>query len=297
MLTSFLQIIKWKNLLHIVVVQFLLKFCFLNGYDFQTKLTFVDLTILSIATTSILVSGHLFNYYLAPKKREDIFSKTHALYISYVFGFVGTIVGIYLSFFIDKPSYSFIFILSLLAVLSYFKLIRIKTFFSNIAVSFVRVFSVLLVLWFDYPVNLEVNQFNLFFNLELIIISFIGYSFFANIIRGILFDIKNINNDHFENQQTLPILLGRKRAKNIVNVILIGLMLIATVILFLIKIKFIQFIILFTVVFPQLWFIYQLSVASSDKQYKLLYNKGNLAYYFTFLSVPLFTYYFKYVIT
>ncbi|CAL2103006.1 conserved membrane protein of unknown function [Tenacibaculum sp. 190130A14a] len=298
MLTHFLNIIKWKNLLHITVVQFMLKYCFLYGYNFETKLSFVDLILLSITTTSILASGYLYSYYIDNKKRYmEIFSKDHAVNIAMIFGIVGVFLGTYLSFFVGKPYYSFIFIIALFALISYYKTVRTKTFFSNIVNSFIRIFSALLVWWFDYPVSLDSLQLDLFFQVEVIAMSFIAYSFFANIIRGILYNIKYIDKDHQKKQQTLPVLLGRKRAKNIANAILIGLLILTVVILVLfIKDKFIKAIIFITVIVPQLWLIYHLSSVDTPKQYESLFKKSNIAYYFTFLSVPLFTYYFKYVI-
>ncbi|OSY89209.1 hypothetical protein WH52_00715 [Tenacibaculum holothuriorum] len=298
MFDSFLSIIKWKKLVHIVVVQFLFKYCFLYGYGFETKLTFVDLGVLSLSTITILASGYLAGYYLRYKSNKHlVFSSKDALALSVIFGVTGVALGIYLSVFIGKPYYSIIQFISLFGAILYFKLVRKKTFFNNIMEGVLKVLCVLIVWWFDYPIELNAAQANTFFYLQLITIFYVTYSFLGNILREILIDIININNDYIKKHKTLPIVLGRKRAKNIILTVSIFI-LFATVAfaLLVVKDKFILGVIFLFGTVPQLWFIKRLMGVNTSIEYQKFMKVSNLVYILAVVSIPIIAIYFKYVI-
>ncbi|WP_407704762.1 UbiA prenyltransferase family protein [Tenacibaculum tangerinum] len=211
---------------------------------------------------------------------------------------IGILIGVLLSFKIDKIHYSLIFIICPILVYLYSTNNTKKSFFSNIVTSFLKPFAIITLWWFDSPVNLSKEQWDLLYYLQLITIIYAIISFLSNIVLGIITDIININEDNFNKQNTLPIVLGRKRAKNI------ALMLSIIVFVFVLSIaiacmenKFILKTIIFLGTLPELYFIYRLMNASELKDYKKLYATGKVLLFLALLSIPIIAYYFKYVIS
>ena len=295
---SFLSIIKWKKLVHVVVVQFLFKYCFLYGYGFKTKLSFVDLGVLSLSTITIIASGYLLGYYLRNRtSKRLVFSSKDALMLSLIFGVTGLGLGIYLSIYIEKPFYSIIQILSLAGLILFFNIVRKKTFFSNISEGILKVLCVLIVWWFDYPIKLNSAQANTFFFLQLLTIFYLSYSFLGNIVREVLLDIVKIDSHYIKKYKTLPIVLGRKRAKSVIVTISVFI-LFATIAFLVLYVKddFIFGVIFLFNTVPQLWFIKQLMGVNTSKEYQKFIKISNLVYLLAVISIPIIAIYLKYVI-
>lgn len=297
MLSTFFNIIHWKELLYFIFLLFLFKFCFLYGYGFKTTLSFFDLSLLALSSVFIIASGYLTNYFKRKQGIKNVFPLQEIKVAIIVFAFLGFFLGVLLSFKINKPSYSFIFLFCLIATILYAINTKKKTFIDSIGKSFLKPFIILVVLWFDAPISLTPSQWDLFFKLQAIAIVYIIISFLGNIVREIVIDINKINNDYSRKNSTLPVLLGRKRAKNIALVlsILVSFIVIYFSITFL-KSKYLLLSVLLLVTLPELIFIYYLIQASTQKNFKFLYKISNIAYLLGILSVPIVTYYFKYVI-
>ncbi len=297
MLANFLNIIHWKRLLYFAFLLFLFKFCFLNGYGFETTLSFYDLSVLAISGMLILASGYLFNYFYRKQGKRVKFSVEKAKKYAIVFAIFGLILGFLLSFKIQKPGYSLIFIFCYTFTYFYSKTVRIKTFFSNILKSFIKSFVILFVCWFDFPKDLSSLQWDLFFKLQAIILLYVVISFLSNIVREIIIDINNLNYDNTNKHKTLPILLGRNRAKNIALAITIFVCLIVFIVIVIyVKNTYLLTIIIFLATIPELFLIYHLMTASNAGDYKFIYKISNITYFLGVLSVPIISYFLKYVI-
>ncbi len=296
MLSVFLNIIKWKRLLYFSFVLFLFKFCFLYGYGFKTALTFFDLGILTISFSSLFASGHLINYSYR-KHINKVFPPKKSKTLSYILMGVGLILGIFLSFKINKPLYSLIFIfLAFIEYLYSYKFFK-KNFFNNLFKSFLIPFAIICVWWFDAPLNLSSSQWDLFFQLQLTTIIYVIISFLSNLVKDLVTDIKNIDVDNFKSHETIPILLGRKRAKMIVLFVSIFIcVFVFTLALVFKDNKYIFITILIFGTIPELYFIYRLLNSSTPKEYESLHKVVNIVYFIGILSIPIIAYYFKYVI-
>ena len=297
MLFIFLNIIRWKELLYLTFILFLFKFSFLYGYGFKTTLTFFDLGILSISGSLILASGYLINYYYKKQRGEKKISKKKIKTYYTLFGFFGILFGTFLSFKIQKPTYSFIIIFCYLIIFIYSKNITKKAFINNLVKSVLKGLTILLVCWFDSPTIASSTQWDLFFKLQVIIIIYVIISFLRNIVREIIISINNLNHDNASKYKTLPILLGRNRAKNIA----LGIGILDCLIILSVTIIYAKNIYLFAIIMllgtiPELFFIYHLMNASKADDYKFLYKTSNVCYFLAVLSIPLIAYYFKYVI-
>lgn len=296
---SFINIIQLKRLLYFSFVLFLFKFCFLYGYGFKTALSFFDLGILTFSFISLFAAGYLFNYYhrKVNSKKKKPFPLKKAKTLSLVFSAISLILGVLLSLKIQKPLYIFIFIFGVIITYTYSKSAIKKTFLNNLIQSFLIPFAIICLWWFDAPVNLSSPQWDLFFKLQLATILYACVSFLSNLVRVLIIDIKNVDKDHFNKHHTIPILLGRKRAKNIILAISIFtcFFVFSLAILFA-DIKYIYLTIIILGTIPELYFIYHLMKASTKNDFIKLYKITNIVYMLGILSIPIIAYYFKYVI-
>ncbi|REH48795.1 hypothetical protein C7448_10573 [Tenacibaculum gallaicum] len=294
---TFLNIIQWKKIVYFIFILFLFKFSFLHGYGFKTTLSFLDLGLLSISSAFLLASGYLTSFYFRSPQKKTKFPLQKAKKTSIYLMFIGIIIGLFLSVKISKPWYGFIFITCPIIVYLYSKNNIQKTFFSNIVTSFLKPFALLTLLWFDFPLNLSIKQWELFYDLQLITIGYVVISFLSNIVIEIIIDIINVNQDNLNKQNTLPVLLGRKRAKNIALMLsVIGCFFVFSIAIAFIKNKFIFSTIMLLGTIPELYFIYRLMVASETKDYQILHKISYFNFFFALLSVPTIAYYIKYVI-
>ncbi|WP_428740368.1 hypothetical protein [Tenacibaculum sp.] len=294
---TFLNIIQWKKIVYFIFILFLFKFCFLYGYRFKTTLSFFDLGLLSISSALLLASGYLISFYFRNQlKKTRICLEKIKITSSYIL-ILGVIIGFIFSFKIHKPWYGLIFVFSPIVVILYSKNNPIKNFFSSIVTSFLKPFAIITLWWFDSPIDPSPSQWDLFFMLEMVTMLYILISFLGNISREIIVDIINTNEDNLQNQKTLPILLGRKRAKNVALILSVTVwFLIFFVAVIFIKNKFILTTIILLGNIPQLYYIYLLMNATDIKNYKFLYTVNQFIFLFALASVPVVAYYFKYVI-
>ncbi|MBE7660334.1 hypothetical protein [Tenacibaculum finnmarkense] len=293
MISTLLKVIRWKLLLYFAIVFFLFKYCFLYGYGFETILSFFDAAILTSALLLLIASSYLVVFYKGKQLgKANLFlpySKKYAI----IFGVLGLILSSFLCFKIERPSYSFLFLIFFSIIIRYSKKIIEKTFMSNILRPFLRSFFVLFVCWLDRPINISsTTQLDLFFKLQIILSIYIISAFLTNIVRGIIIDI--INYDRKSKNETLPFLLGRNRAKKTAIIITIITCFSLLLIPFLyIENLYVRLLILSLTVFYRLFFYYYLLGASTTSNYTFLLKILNISFVLAFLSIPILSYYLK----
>ncbi|MCD8454613.1 hypothetical protein LNJ08_09410 [Tenacibaculum finnmarkense genomovar ulcerans] len=293
MISTLLKVIRWKLLLYFAIVFFLFKYCFLYGYGFETILSFFDAAILTSALLLLIASSYLVVFYKGKQLgKANLFlpySKKYAI----IFGVLGLILSSFLCFKIERPSYSFLFLIFFSIIIRYSKKIIEKTFMSNILRPFLRSFFVLFVCWLDRPINISsTTQLDLFFKLQIILSIYIISAFLTNIVRGIIIDI--INYDRKSKNKTLPFLLGRNRAKKTVIIITIITCFSLLLIPFLyIENLYVRLLVLSLTVFYRLFFYYYLLGASTTSNYTFLLKILNISFVLSFLSIPILSYYLK----
>ncbi|WP_275315567.1 UbiA family prenyltransferase [Tenacibaculum bernardetii] len=295
-LNTILNIIQWKRLLYLVFVLYLFKYCFLYGFGFNTVLSFYDLAILATSITSLIASSHLILHYNNIKKSKDSLLKYTKIF-AFFFGVIGLTLGTLISYKIDKPHYSLFFFSCMILLFIYSKKIKQKTFMSNILKPFLKSFVVLFVCWYDFPLNITSSKLDLYFNLQVIVILYVIISFLTSIIKEIIIDIKNINQDNFYKNKTLPVLLGRRRSKNIaMTITVLACFLVVFIAFFYVTNVYIRCVIISFGIIPELFFIYFLNKALNSDDYSNLLRILNVGYVLAFISIPIISYHLKHVI-
>ncbi|WP_299127808.1 geranylgeranylglycerol-phosphate geranylgeranyltransferase [uncultured Winogradskyella sp.] len=229
----FLNLIRYKNLLIIALVQILIKYAlllpFYESHGVETALTPLAFFLLVFATICIAAAGYVIND-IYDIKADEInrptkviiskhISEKVALNLFIILNIIGVGLGFYLSNGIDKSGYFVIFFIASALLYMYSSYLKQILLVGNIVISLVVTLSVLLVGVFELlpvisPSNRAVQIF--FFKL---ILDYAIFAFIINFLRELVKDIEDIDGDHKTKIQTLPIVLGRARTTKIVSIV------------------------------------------------------------------------------
>ncbi|MDG5493165.1 geranylgeranylglycerol-phosphate geranylgeranyltransferase [Psychroserpens sp. SPM9] len=231
-----LNLIRWKNLLMIIVAQVLIKYALFEFFNTATALTDFNFTLLVIITLCLAAAGNIINdiYDLETdsinKPNKVVIGKQVSEKLAYNLFFalniIGIALGFYLSHSIGKSSFFAIFVIISLALYVYASYLKGTVLFGNVLISFLVAMSLIIVGIFDLlPVTFTDNRTTqmAFFD---IVIDYALFAFFINLVREIIKDIQDIDGDYKSGMNTLPIVLGRERANKIafaVSMIPIGM--------------------------------------------------------------------------
>ena len=303
---AFFNLIRWKNLLLIALLQFLIKYYLLSDFSFQTILSNSLFYILVFATITITAAGYIINDIIdikvdainKPNKViiDNKISIPNAKKLYFLLTSIGILAGIYVSIKVDKPLFSLCFIAISLLLYTYSKYLKGKVLIGNIVVSLLLAFSILILLFFDIPIKMNSMQWSLYLKIQFVIIIYAVFAFLLNFIREIIKDIEDIDGDYNEELKTFPIIFGRKRARNFVIFIsVITIYLLIFIISNFLKIKTIPFAYIGVFVFlPLLYFTYKLWNSKTKKQYSFLSKLLKIIILLGIISIPILSNYLKY---
>ena len=302
---SFLKLIRYKNLLMVLLTMVLTKYALIESFLKETYLSNLDFTILALSVVLITAGGYIINdiYDIETdkiNKPNKVFinvtiSKKNAWRNYFLLTFLGLILGVYLSFINEKLILSFIFIGTVLSLFFYSKYLKKNILIGNLLVSVLVGLSIFILILFEihnHSENPKVNVANVFkilFPFWLVI----GYSFFAiltTFIREIIKDIEDIDGDLKLKAKTLPIVIGRKRASKVSFLFSCILLVFLLMVL-----QFIQNNYIFLgygigfLLLPLGSFLYKLWFAKSKKDFSKLSNLMKVIMLFGILSMLLFT--------
>ena len=234
----YLQLIRYKNLLLLVLMQFIFRYGFLKQQDVYLALADWQFSLLVLSTVLLAAAGYVINDIFDQEtdtiNRPDkvIVGKTiteSRAYNIYVgLNIIGVAIGFYLSNLIQKPSFATIFIFIAACLYFYATTLKKMLLLGNLLVAFILGLSVLIIGVFDlYPATYDGNreQMTLLFK---ILTDYSIFAFLLNLIREIIKDAEDRNGDYNQGMQTLPIVLGVTRTAKII----FGLLLIAVTIIF-----------------------------------------------------------------
>jgi 4-hydroxybenzoate polyprenyltransferase len=304
---DFLKLIRYKNLLMVLLTMVLTKYALLDSIFIQIPERDYQFLILTISVLFIMAGGYIINdiYDLEidkinkPSKVfiDNIISKKNAwkAYISLTF--VGLLFGFYLSFFEGSKSNSFYFSLIILLLFVYSKYLKKTFILGNLTISYCLSMVIYITYIFtseDIIYSESLKKYIVYkINHHDILGPILTYSLFAfitTLIREIIKDIEDINGDLKLNAKTLPIVIGINRASMVAIFFTVILLIFIIIILSIFRydITFSTYIILF-IILPLLYFLYKLLSAESKKDFSKLSNQMKVIMLFGILSMLLFT--------
>lgn len=273
----YFNLIRWKNLFLIAYIFILLKYILFPSFQIKALLSTFQFLILLSSVLLITAAGYIINDIFDIK--ADKINKPTKVIVSTaitveqakiwckITNAFGIILGALLAINIEKPSYSFLFIGTSILLYYYSKQLKKKPLIGNLVVAFIIAFSIILLPIFEIDFTIQ-NQSQHTTIQFIILLSF--FAFILNLTREVVKDIIDINGDYSLNNNTLPILLGRKRAK------VFALILCSFTILFLFYLtlhfsKQYKFSVLYLVLFtllPMLYISVKLNASKTKKQFQ-----------------------------
>ncbi len=222
---DFLIFFRWKNLLMIIIIQYLLKYLLFQKFDLTTSLDTIHFFILVFSTVLIATAGYIINDINDIKadkvnKPDKLFvgkkisiNNSYNLYLA--LNFIGLLLGFYLSYSIEYVSFFTVFIIISLLLYRYAIDLKKRFLIGNLTISFIVFLSILIVGIYDIvPVtNAYNNQTQI--QVFLLVFKISCFAFFLTLIREIIKDLEDINGDLKIGAKTLPIKLGQNKTKNI----------------------------------------------------------------------------------
>lgn len=301
---SFLKLIRYKNLLMVLLTLVLTKYAIINSFTSSTSN--FQFILISISILCITASGYIINDIFDIKadkinKPTKVYigktiSKKNGLYTYLLLSAIGLFLGIYISMRKENISLSFFFIISVLLLYIYSKSLKKIAVIGNFIIALLTALSIFIVFIFEVknsnsPSNISEVIANFFssFSVTTSVIIYIIFAFFMTFIREIIKDIEDINGDYALKMKTLPILIGINRTKNIVIIIS---SLVFLFILMLLKEELLNIPLLFWyaiifIILPFIWFFYKLFKAKKPKDFHVPSNIIKVIMFFGILSMLL----------
>ncbi|NRB61176.1 MAG: geranylgeranylglycerol-phosphate geranylgeranyltransferase [Winogradskyella sp.] len=305
----FLNLIRWKNLVIIALVQVLVKYAlllpFFESHGVITALKPLAFTILVVATICIAAGGYVINDVFdidtdkVNKPERVIINKyiteKNGFNIFIALNIIGVGLGFYLSNSIGKSGYFAIFIIASALLYIYSNGLKQMTLIGNIAVSVVVALCILMVGIFELipAINQTNTEVQIFF--LKIILDYAIFAFMINLVREIVKDIEDIDGDHKSGMKTLPIVIGRERATKVA----FGLSLIPLfgvvyyVVTYFFKQQLLLAYFLIAVIAPMIYISIKLFSAEHKKQYNHISTMLKLVMVTGILSMLLYSYVLK----
>lgn len=226
---KYLNLIRWKNLLIIALVQVLIKYALFLPFSINITLNWFGFSLLVLSTLCIAAAGYVINDVydvetdLVNRPDKVIVGKTisektaNNLFI--ILNVIGVLIGFYLSHLVGKSGFFALFVIISALLYVYASYLKQTLLIGNIVVSVLVALSLIIVGIFELlPVITQQNQatqltmFKVLFDYAL-------FAFIINLVREIVKDIQDVDGDHKVGMNTLPIVLGRDRAKNVLFVL------------------------------------------------------------------------------
>ena len=300
-MVAFLKLVRYKNLLMVLLTLVLTKYALINSFS---SLFDTQFTLLVISVLTITASGYIINDIFDVKadvinKPTKVYidvsiSRKHAFTIYYLLSAFGLLTGFIVAYLKGNISYSLVFIGTVLLLFWYSKSLKRIAFIGNVVVSFLTAFTLFIVFLFEKEsTTTATNIFEAmvgFFKIIPTTVAFLCYLIFAfstTLIREIVKDIEDIKGDYSLKMNTLPILIGINRTKNITLVLSAFVFLFLVFILKeeLIHIQLLFWYAILFIILPFAWFVFKLKSAKSNANFSKLSTLLKLIMCFGILSM------------
>ena len=222
---NILNLIRWKNLLMIALVQLLIKYALLEPFNADIMFDWFGITLLIASTLCLAAAGNIINDIydvetdLVNRPDKVIVGKkvsektTYNLFIA--FNVIGILIGFYLSHLVGRSGFFALFVIISALLYVYATYLKQTLLIGNIVVSLIVALSILIVGLFELlPAITPQNQPTQLFFFK-ILLDYALFAFVINLVREIAKDMEDIDGDHKAGMNTLPIAIGRERASKV----------------------------------------------------------------------------------
>jgi len=295
-----LNLIRYKNLLFIILIQSLIKYVLFEAFKLETTLSDIHFSLLVLASLCIAAGGYIINDIFdvnidaINKADKQIVSKHISEKMAYnyylFFTATGVFIGFYLSNHIGFPGFSALFILLAALLYVYATYLKSIMLIGNIVISFLVATSILIVGLFELFPSISSQNIILYQEVFSILIKYAFFAFLLTLLREIIKDIEDINGDQNGGLTTLPIMIGRKRTAIIAFVL--GIATLGVILIYMYAslyrqpIAMLYFLVL--VIGPLLYFCIKLFSAEKKESFRKLSSLLKFIMLFGILSLLLY---------
>lgn len=228
---SFFRLVRFPNLLLIILTQYLLRYCiilpaftaeyFITG-SFPAYLSSFHFALLVFSTVLLAAGGYIINDYYdlsideINKPEKIIIGKTireRTAFQAYVFlTAAGVIGGFYLAYTIHKPVMGFVNVFVAASLWMYSTQLKRKLLVGNVLIAFLSALTLLVVGLFEPE----------FYRNFLFLTVYAGFAFLLSLTREIVKDMEDLEGDERGQVKSLPVRFGLKRTKLVVLLLVLG---------------------------------------------------------------------------
>ncbi len=221
---SFLKLIRIDNLLLIAFAQLCIKYGLLAPFEVATTLDFFGIVLLIIATILLVAGTNIMQYIQASNFRHKhdtpiIFSEKKAYNLFIITNVLSVAVGFYLSYSINSPKFAALFIIISGILYMYETYLKEIVVVKNLLIASLTALVLIAVGIFDIaPAITSENQptQKVFF---MILVDYAILCFALIIIRELVKDCINSDQDYNRGLQTIPIVLGTARTASLIAIL------------------------------------------------------------------------------
>lgn len=232
----FLKLIRVTNLIFIALTQYLVQYALiipiLKSASAQPTLSDFNFFLLVLSTVLIAAAGYVINDYFDLKidsfnkpRRITIgknFKPRGAIIIHFVLNFIAVAIGIYLAYCVGNFNLAFIQPVTVGLLWFYSTGYKKQALTGNVVVSFLTALVVMLVVLFEsqlfHPADVLVMQAAR--TIFIVTFFYFVFAFLISMIREIVKDIEDREGDENYGCRTLPIVMGLKKTKWVLYVLL-----------------------------------------------------------------------------
>ena len=225
---KYLKLIKYQNLLLLVTMQLVFRYLFLTQSYIDLALTDFNYILLVLSTVCIAAGGAVMQHIVNQEEDEIIHPQNRLVgntitetsaYNWYIgLTIVGVGIGFYLANVIYKPTFASLFVL--VATLLYVQATNLKQIplLGNCITALLVAISIVVIALFDvFPATDTTNKVRMT-EVFGILIDYAIFSFFLVLLKELVNDLKNKQNDEMVGNTTLATRLGLLKTKIIVGV-------------------------------------------------------------------------------
>ena len=307
---TFLRLIRYKNLIMVLLTMALVKYGLINSQSRTGALTDFMFLITVFSILCLTAAGYIVNDIL--DRKADRVNKPEKVFIgdaisvknAWILYAVLTLAGVLSCLYVTETIYLsyryFITYVGTSALLYlYSSHLKKLPLLGNLLIACFCAGIILVIFKLDYTDKEDATGFwnklnNILSNIAigLMMTYYMIFSFATTLIREMIKDIEDIDGDYSMNMKTLPILLGRRRTRNIVIFlsVLFLFFLVAVILPFFEDSDGLWLGIYFSLLtfLPFLYFTYKLWSAKTKKEFHFLSNLMKFIMLFGILSMILF---------
>ncbi|MEO8254797.1 MAG: geranylgeranylglycerol-phosphate geranylgeranyltransferase [Flavobacterium sp.] len=226
---SFLNLIRYKNLLMLAFMQLIFRYGFLKLQKIDLALADWQYGLLVLSTILIAAAGYVINDIFDQETDKNNkpnkvivgkkISENQAYTIYAILNSSGVAIGFYLSNVIMRTNFAAIFVLIAATLYIYASSLKQMLLIGNILVALLLSASVLIIGIFDiFPATDATNQ-QTMAALFSILLDYAIFAFMINLLREIVKDLEDFEGDNKQQMQTLAIVFGIQKTAKLVFVL------------------------------------------------------------------------------